>query len=307
MNILIVDDTQFIRQIVCKIINDSGHCAISAKDHTQAFLAFKEHDVDLVLMDIEMPEMDGFELTRQIRKRHKEWIPIIFLSSNDSEQYLTKGIDVGGDDYLTKPVKEVILIAKIRAMERIALMKGELDRANKQLALLSNIDSLTQVLNRRGLEQMLIKAWQTNLRLKGELSVLMIDIDHFKEYNDHYGHIKGDECLLDVAQLISQTLNRSTDFIARYGGEEFVVVLPFTPVDGARFKAAEILKRLVERKIKHEFSTCSPFISVSVGISVCRGDIDNVHELIKQADKALYFAKESGRNQYQVFDSKQEY
>jgi len=257
----------------------------------------------LVLMDIEMPEVDGFTLTKQIRQRHKEWIPIIFLSSNDSEQYLSRGIDVGGDDYLTKPVKEVILVAKIRAMERIAQMKDELERANRQLSLLTNIDPLTQVLNRRGLEQMLSKAWSTNLRLKGELSLLMLDIDFFKQFNDHYGHLEGDNCLKKVAEIICQTLNRSTDFIARYGGEEFVVVLPFTPVDGARFKATEIIKRIQEAKITHEFSAVSPFVSISIGISVGNKHCLDIGTLLNQSDEALYLAKEQGRNQYRVFES----
>jgi len=287
------------------MITDSGHIAITADGHQQALEELEKESIDLVLMDIEMPDVDGFELTKMIRELHQQWFPIIFLSSNDSEDYLTKGIDAGADDYLAKPVKQVILSAKIRAMERIVKMKGALDRANKQLEILSSIDPLTQVLNRRGLEDVLKNAWLVNKREKAELSILMLDIDFFKPYNDNYGHPQGDKCLVQVAGLLNESLNRSTDSLARYGGEEFVVVLPFTPIDGARFKAKELIESLLAEEIKHEFSSVSPYVTVSVGIATkdCGNNANNGNELIKQADIALYQAKEQGRNCYKVFQS----
>jgi diguanylate cyclase (GGDEF)-like protein len=302
LNILVVDDNRVIRDIVSAMIKASGHIPIQADGHVAALNHLEKSNIHLILMDIEMPEVDGFELTRKIRLIHPEWIPIIFLSSNDSENYLAKGIDAGGDDYLTKPVKHVILTAKIKAMERIALMKEELDRVNKQLEVLTSIDPLTQVLNRRGFEESLITAWQHNVRQKSELSILMIDIDFFKLYNDNYGHPKGDECLTKVANVFKQSLNRATDSVARYGGEEFVVILPCTPVDGARFKAKDLKLSLLREKIRHEYSTVLPFISISIGVSnTCLG-AESPSELIKQADLALYKAKQSGRNGYAMFD-----
>lgn len=301
MNILVVDDNNFIREIVSAMIEESGHSAVVANGHEQALKSLQEKTIDLVLMDVEMPEVDGFQLTEKIRKLYLNWIPIIFLSSNDTEDYLSRGIDVGGDDYLTKPVKQVILNAKIRAMERIVTMKGELDRANKQLELLSNVDPLTQVLNRRGMEEMLAKAWLTNNRLSGDLSILMIDIDYFKSYNDNYGHLKGDECLANVAQVLRSSLNRATDFVARYGGEEFIIALPFTPLEGARFKAKEILKALENRKLDHEYSTVSPYVSVSIGITSSNMGSTTLMDLIEQADQALYLAKDDGRNRYGTY------
>jgi diguanylate cyclase (GGDEF)-like protein len=287
------------------MIIDNGHTAITANGHRQALDALNNDAIDLVLMDIEMPEVDGFELTKIIRKKHPQWFPIIFLSSNDSEEYLIKGIDAGADDYLTKPVKQVILSAKIRAMERIAMMRGALARANKQLEILSSIDPLTQILNRRGLEEVLANAWQVNERQKGELSILMIDIDFFKPYNDNYGHPKGDKCLKQVTDSLSASLNRSTDSLARYGGEEFIVVLPFTPIDGARFKAKELILSLLSKKIKHEFSTVLPYVTISIGIATksISDKINNATELIKNADIALYQAKKNGRNGYQTYKS----
>ncbi|MEH6386059.1 MAG: diguanylate cyclase [Colwellia sp.] len=303
MNILVVDDNKFIREVVSAMIIDSGHIAVIANGHEQAMAALKKESIDLVLMDIEMPEVDGFALTKIMRKEYPQWFPIIFLSSNDSEDYLTKGIDAGADDYLTKPIKQVILSAKIRAMERIAKMKGALERANKQLEILSSIDPLTHILNRRGLEEVLANAWQNNERQQGELSILMIDIDFFKPYNDNYGHPQGDKCLVQVADTFNETLNRSTDSLARYGGEEFMVVLPFTPVDGARFKAKELSLALRSKKIKHQYSSVFPYVTVSIGIatSTATDHLANADELIKQADIALYQAKEQGRNCCQVF------
>ncbi len=299
-----VDDNNFIRQVVSAMIIDSGHVAIPVDGHVPALAELNKGTLDLVLMDIEMPEVDGFELTKMMREAHPQWFPIIFLSSNDSEEYLTKGIDAGGDDYLTKPVKQVILSAKIRAMERIVQMKGALDRANKQLEILSSIDPLTQILNRRGLEDVLASAWQSNRRQEAELSLLMLDIDFFKLYNDNYGHPQGDKCLTQVADVLNKTLNRTTDSLARYGGEEFVIVMPFTPVEGARFKAQELILALQKINIKHEYSSISPFVTVSIGIATTNDGASNISELIKQADIALYEAKEKGRNCSQVFQNK---
>lgn len=303
MNILVVDDNKFIREVVSAMIIDSGHIAVVANGHVQAMAALKKENIDLVLMDIEMPEVDGFALTKMMRKEYPQWFPIIFLSANDSEEYLTQGIDAGANDYLTKPIKQVILSAKLRAMERIAKMKGALERANKQLEILSSIDPLTQILNRRGLEEVLASAWKINERQKGELSILMIDIDFFKPYNDNYGHPQGDKCLVQVANTLNETLNRATDSLARYGGEEFIVVLPFTPLEGARFKAKELSLALLSQKIKHEYSSIFPYVTVSIGIATTSADdhVANASELIKQADIALYQAKDQGRNGSSVF------
>jgi diguanylate cyclase (GGDEF)-like protein len=303
VNILVVDDNKFIREVVSAMIIDSGHIAVVANGHVQAMAALKKENIDLVLMDIEMPEVDGFALTKMMRKEYPQWFPIIFLSANDSEEYLTQGIDAGANDYLTKPIKQVILSAKLRAMERIAKMKGALERANKQLEILSSIDPLTQILNRRGLEEVLASAWKINERQKGELSILMIDIDFFKPYNDNYGHPQGDKCLVQVANTLNETLNRATDSLARYGGEEFIVVLPFTPLEGARFKAKELSLALLSQKIKHEYSSIFPYVTVSIGIATTSADdhVANASELIKQADIALYQAKDQGRNGSSVF------
>ncbi len=301
LTILIVDDSRMMRDMIAQMIENSEHHSIVAKNYIEALNQLDSQKIDLILMDIEMPEVNGFELTKMIREKIEHWIPIIFLSSNDSEAYLSKGIDSGGDDYLTKPVKEVILNAKIRAMARISHMQAELDDLNHQLAKLSNIDPLTQVMNRRGLEGFIDKEWQINSRQKAELSLLMLDIDFFKPYNDNYGHLQGDKCLKEFAQVLVKSINRATDAVVRFGGEEFIIILPFTPISGARFKAQEIISLLKAAAIKHEFSAVEPFITASIGISSTSLGADNYHDLIKQADEALYLAKEKGRNQSVIF------
>jgi len=283
------------------MVEHSGYIAFIANGHLQTLDILANEQIDLILMDIEMPEVDGFELTKRIRKLYPIWFPIIFLSSNDTDEYFEKGIDAGGDDYLTKPVKQVILSAKLKAMARIFNMQGELELVNKKLELLTLLDPLTQIYNRRGLKKSLLKAWQVNKRQQGELSILMIDIDYFKPYNDHYGHPQGDKCLIDVTKTLVESLNRETDVIARYGGEEFVIILPFTPLDGARFKAKELKTLLEKTQIQHQYSSVSQYVSVSIGISNTVLGANEVNELIKQADDALYQAKANGRNQYCLF------
>ncbi len=292
---MVVDDNNFIRQFVSAMIDESGHRAVTASEHLEALNALKQGSIDLVLMDVEIPEVDGFKLTEKIRKIYLDLIPIIFLSSNDTEDYLPRGIDVGGDDYLTKPVKQVTLTTKICTMERIVTIKGGLDRANKQL------DPLTQIPNRRGIEYILTKAWVTNNLKEGDLSVLMIDIDYFKPYKYHCAHLQGNECLVKVAEVLSSSLNRATDFVARYRGEEFFIAFPYTPLEGARFKAKEILKSLENLRLENEYSTISPYVSLSTGITSSSMESTMVTEFIEQADRALYHTKEGGRNRYETY------
>lgn len=301
MNILIVDDDKLMRNMLSSMVNQAGHQAFAANGSSQALELLSQNRIHLVLMDIEMPEMNGFELTELIRDRFNTWFPIIFLSGNNSETYLERGIDVGGDDYLTKPVSQIILSAKIKAMARIADIQKALDEANQRLAKLSNLDSLTQVANRRSLDAFLQNAWQTNCRQRGELSLLMIDIDNFKDYNDSYGHQAGDECLKQVASVLKSSINRATDGLFRYGGEEFTIILPFTPVDGARFKAREIFSKMAEAQIEHRQSTVDQCVTLSIGISCSDHSATDKDELVSQADKALYLAKSQGRKCYRVY------
>lgn len=304
LNILVIDDNRVMRQVIRAMLTEGSHNTLSASNHIEALSLLSSQKIDLILMDIEMPEINGFELTKIIRKQLDHWVPIIFLSANKSDDYLAKGIDAGGDDYLTKPVNQVILNAKIRAMSRIADMQMQLDELNKQLEILSNIDPLTQLLNRRGFVERLEIDLASNRRKKEELSIMLIDIDYFKLYNDSYGHPQGDLCLQQFSQVLTNCMQRPADSVARYGGEEFLIILPATPIDGALFKAEQIIQALSDASILHEHSSVANYITASIGISSTKFGAHDYTALIEQADSALYQAKHQGRNRRVVYQSK---
>lgn len=299
MQILVVDDNRLIREMLSAIITNEGYRPLLAKGADEALSILSHHEIDLILMDVEMPDMNGFDLTRKIRKLLAEqWVPIIFLSGQTDDKHLCAGIDAGGDDYLTKPVNSSVLSAKIRAMSRIALMRAALEDANQQLLKLTHLDPLTEAVNRRGMEEALTRAWKANQREQSELSLILLDIDHFKSYNDNYGHQKGDTCLRQVSKTIQAQLHRPTDLLTRYGGEEFLLILPDTPIEGARTLAKKIIQELEVRNIAHDFSSTASHVTASMGLSSTRFGATNTDVLIEQADKALYAAKTKSRNTF---------
>ena len=304
MKILVVDDDRFIREIISAVITDAGHTPVTAGRDEEALPILSEGGIDLVLTDVEMPGLNGFDLTREIRRRFpNDWFPIIFLSGQCDEKHYEEGIDAGGDDYLTKPVSPIVLKAKILAMERIANMKKALDAANSRLEKLSTQDPLTKLSNRRDLEQNLLKEWKRSKREKIELSIIMLDIDFFKPYNDNYGHQQGDECLKAVAKLLKQCIKRSHDLLARFGGEEFVMVLPDTTITGATEVANKVIDTLRKIHLPHAHSAAADHVTISMGISSTLAGAETPTSLLKQADDALYRAKENGRNKSEVFQS----
>nr|WP_315982978.1 response regulator [Aliamphritea spongicola] len=194
MQILVVDDSALVRDMVTSIVVNAGYPQpLLAKDAREAKAHIKRSVVDLILMDIQLPGVDGLQLTRQIRRNLKDeqWIPIIFLTIKDDPDYLAAAIDAGGDDYLVKPVNPVVLLAKVHAMARISNMKAALDETNLQLNRLTQIDALTNVINRRGFDESLMHSWRLHRRNDQELCLLFLDIDDFKTYNDNYGHPQG--------------------------------------------------------------------------------------------------------------------
>lgn len=271
-----------------------------ASDGLEAVSAFKKEIPDLVLLDVVMPEMDGYEAASRIKKlceKRNIWIPIIFLSAMISDEDVVKGIEAGGDDYLTKPVSQTVLNAKLKAMQRIAAMREELERVNQKLKDLADLDGLTGISNRRHFDYTLSKECRLARRSKEPISLIMADIDFFKPFNDIYGHQGGDDCLKLVAKTLSPLISRAGDMVARYGGEEFVIILPNTDADGALMVAEKMRKAIESLEINHEGSSVSSFVSMSLGVAV-ETEVENIQpaELIEAADKNLYKAKEAGRN-----------
>jgi two-component system chemotaxis family response regulator WspR len=248
-------------------------------------------------------------------------IPVIILSSKDDAEIKSDAFTNGANDYLVKLPEPVELIARIRAhtkhyateMERnmayeimrnmqkdLAKANNELEKRNLELQRLSSVDGLTGIPNRRTFDDFIKNEWARARRNKAdtEISLVMIDIDHFKTYNDSYGHQQGDDCLKQVAWELNKGIKRDCDLLARYGGEEFVAVLADTPLESAIQVAEQLRENILKLAIPHKSSTSGKVISVSLGIAKFVPNADNkLEQLIEAADKALYAAKEKGRNQ----------
>ena len=252
-NVLVVDDTKSMRALVCSVIQSLGHKPIPAENGEEALGLFVEHDIDVVVLDVEMPGIDGFETCRLLRSLKSDyWFPVIYLSGTSSDEYIVKGLDAGGDAYVSKPVNPRVLESILKAMGRIADMKQNLRDANRELEKLAHYDGLTKILNRRGFDETLDRYWKQSKREGSPLSLILMDVDHFKLYNDHYGHLQGDDCLKSIAKSIESQLLRPIDIAARYGGEEFAILLPGTDLEGASRVATRQLEGIESLKLPHE-------------------------------------------------------
>ncbi|MFG6446760.1 diguanylate cyclase [Roseateles sp. BYS180W] len=313
LRVLVVDDQASLRALLKAQLSAAGHEVTLADGGAQALDAFKRYRPDVVLLDVHMPVHDGYWVAARLREIEQErgaWTPIIFLSALGQDHDLQKGIACGGDDYLIKPVSLVVLKSKLRAMQRIRLLQGqlltvsdELRRSNAKLLRLSMEDGLTGLVNRRTLDERLRHEVLEVQRTGRPLSLLLCDIDHFKNYNDTLGHQAGDECLRQVARYLLTSCLRPNDLAARYGGEEFALVLPNTPHGGALAWAHALRKTLADTPLEHPASPVAPHVTLSCGVTTLRADQSASPELLLQrADEALYHAKELGRNRYYSAD-----
>ena len=441
MNILIVDDSPSICMVLTYALEADSHTVITYPTGEEAVAGYlTKQPPDLIIMDVELPGIDGFEATRQIRASETDnWCPIVFLSSHTEETLIERGIDAGGDSYLTKPIKLIELTSMMKAFERIANVRKKLTRANetlnsilntatdgiyiidsngyilsvnqsactmfeidedeaigahissvsadmetlsspeafklhidqvihKQLGVrrdvefrsksdkiftaeistsfvddeeggiyigifhdisrrkayeselkksrkklramnekllaLSYRDGLTGIHNRRSFDELILKEFQQAQRDQTEISLIMCDIDHFKAYNDTYGHQLGDDTLITAARTIENSLLRPSDLAARYGGEEFVILLPQTGASGARIVAENTRSAVANLAIPHSSSPPHQYLTISLGTSTIRPtNKHSIENLIQMADQALYSAKEMGRNNVQSHDA----
>ncbi|HQR39366.1 MAG TPA: PleD family two-component system response regulator [Blastocatellia bacterium] len=310
-DILIVDDNPVNLDLLSGMLLDRGYRVRVATNGRRALSAARSAIPDLVMLDINMPEMDGYEVCKQLKgEQVTADIPVIFISALDNALDKVKAFLTGGADYVTKPFQFEEVLARIEIQLKISRLQKEmerknseleqsnvhLERANRMLRTLSYLDGLTGIANRRHFEESFDQEWRRAARVGTALSLLMVDIDLFKSLNDAKGHQYGDDCLRQVAGTLSDTLRRAGDLVARYGGEEFAVVLPGSDTDGAVAIAEEIRARVEALGVKHEQSPCG-VVTVSLGVATAFPiDGDSPASLIDAADRALYQAKHDGRN-----------
>jgi len=308
MKVLLAEDSKTNQILIRAYIEEAGHEIVIVKDGQEAVDHFSHDRPDLVLMDVIMPVKDGIEAAQEIRtlcEQDNDWVPIIFLSAMTESKDIVRAIDAGGDDYLTKPVEAVVLNAKLRAMQRIADMRQQLQQANRELLRMTVRDGLTGIANRRHFDEIISKEVKRAIRTESTLSLVMCDIDYFKPYNDNYGHQSGDDCLKYVARTMARVSKRPGDLVARYGGEEFAIVLPETDVAGAQAVAENVRSAIDELNLTHSYSGVSDHITISCGVAAISSNKGDdvaviVKQLIKMADKGLYQAKDQGRNKVAV-------
>jgi len=309
--ILVVDDHPDNVMVLRARLEARGYTVDSAEDGQAALDRIYASPPDLVLLDVMMPRVDGIEVVRRMKSdRTLPFIPVILQTALDSTEHMVQGLDAGADDYIAKPINFRELEARVRSLLRIQTLQRELaDRerqlsdANDRLLLMSRIDGLTGVANRRYLEERLHELWEHAQRLHEPFSLVMCDIDHFKRVNDDFGHQAGDAVLRQFAErLVAAT--REIDRVGRYGGEEFLLALPGTVLDAA----VTFAERLRADIAAHEFTYEGRAISRTMSCGVAgwpHPRVGRLEELVRAADDALYVAKETGRDRVVRFDSRE--
>jgi len=293
-NLLIVDDENANLKVLSHILG-SEYTIYTATNGANAIQKAKELLPDLILLDIIMPEMDGYETLAAIKKNeeiHK--IPIIFITGLDSAEDEEKGLSLNAADYITKPFSAPIVKLRVRNQIQIVNQLRTIER-------LSMIDQLTNIPNRRSFDIRLNVEWKQAIREQTPISLLMMDLDKFKSFNDTYGHQRGDLALKKTAEILDKALRRPADFTARWGGEEFIVLLPNTHLEGA-VEVAEKIRADVEKTPILFPDGNEVSVTISIGVASLKPDkISSMDVFISNSDKALYLAKEAGRNRVMRF------
>ena len=292
--ILIVDDDTSVIFSLSKVLHKIGHTRF-ATDGLQALALIHKVPPDLILLDMEMPGMNGLEVCAVLKADPSTAdIPVLFITMHTEAAFEEKVFKAGAADYVPKPLNPLVVAARVSThlAYRAALA---------QLTKLATKDGLTGLNNRRSFDEKLAQEWKRALRHKLPLALLMLDIDEFKKYNDHFGHLVGDSCLKSVAAALQDSARRPADFVARYGGEEFVLILPGTDANGAETMARILLNSVENERIAHAPNAMRKHLTVSIGscvLDAAHVDAAGLEEsaLIVSADRALYQSKKEGRN-----------
>lgn len=313
--LLVVEDNNFLLAYLQTLLTPYYRVAV-AMDGVEGLEKAKTLHPNLILSDQIMPRQNGLDLLKEIRNTPElSSTPVIFLTARSGMEARIESLDAGADDYISKPFDERELLARVRNLLRthaaeqqltvlnrqLQQQKQQLEKVNLALQYLATYDSLTEVRNRRFFNDYMDTEWRRLAREEAPLSLIMCDIDYFKLYNDTYGHQAGDECLRQVAAVLSGSVKRSADLVARYGGEEFAVVLPNTDIQGAAIVAETIAEQVRGLQIVHAKSAVSEYVTLSLGVACCiPAPMSQPGTLIAIADESLYRAKKAGRDRVSV-------
>ncbi len=289
--VLLVDDEPANVRILAEVLKGDYHL-VFATSGARAIELASASPVDLVLLDVQMPGLDGIEVCRRLKADPKtQGIPVIFVTALGEVDDETRGFDAGGVDYITKPISPPVVKARVKT-------HVELKEARDRLEILASLDALTGLANRRQFDVHFDHEWRRAMRGRSWLSLAILDVDHFKKFNDHYGHARGDDCLRTLAQALAGVCRRPADLAARYGGEEFALVLPDTDPAGARGFALSVLSRIDGLGIAHAASPVAAVVSASLGaVSLVPSGEISPEGALEVADQLLYDAKAAGRRQ----------
>ncbi len=294
--VLVVDDQPTNVQALAKLLKDEYRVQVATSGSKALDIANQEQPPDLILLDIEMPEMDGYEVCRALKSDSRtNRIPVIFVTARDAVEDEELGFRLGAVDYVSKPFHPAIVRARVRNHMRLKIKTDLLEK-------LAMLDGLTGIPNRRYLNERMHHEWQRAIRESRPLSLVMMDIDHFKPYNDQYGHGAGDDCLGKVAKALQGAITRPADLVARYGGEEFSALLPETDTTGALHIATRFQQAIEALQLPHAYSSVSAFVTLSIGVAtlIPTSDTGAAQKLFDLADEALYESKNHGRNRITV-------
>jgi len=289
-SLLLVDDEPTNIQVLSEALR-GDFSVYFALDGERALRAVRDHHVDLVLLDVVLPGMDGFEVLQRLKADSATRdIPVIFVTSRDDAEDETRGLAMGAVDYVSKPFRPAVVRARINT--HLALK-----RQRELLAKHALIDGLTEIGNRRQFDNALAQRWRAQMRAKTPVGLVMLDIDHFKDYNDNYGHAFGDRCLKAVAACLASSFSRAEDVVTRFGGEEFAVIVNAEQGDSFRHHLQGLLEAVNRLDIRHDFSKTASHLTVSGGAIRTRAEAGaSPRDLVQAADELLYRAKNEGRN-----------
>lgn len=306
-SVLIIDNSSTIRHKIIAALKESSpfNSYYETSSGVEGLAIIQNSDIDVILCGLQLFELSGTELLRHLQQNDELCdIPVVILTSDSNTQKKIDLLELGASDYIVLPFDNGELVARIKVQLKMKTMQDNLKRSNRLLLNLSSTDSLTRLFNRRKLMQTLDQEFQRHSRSQDTLILLMLDIDHFKQINDTYGHLHGDKVLVTLAKILKEYL-RPYDIATRFGGEEFALVLPNTPINGA-LEVAQRLRVAVEN-LTFGGELRDLKITVSIGVSGYPGaGIESVDQLLQAADQALYQAKNSGRNKVCYIDSRPE-